>query len=124
MIITPFDALEPYIAVADASFNTVKLSMSFGFKAAKTEVVPLILSVLFSIGNPSITINGSFEALKEEPPLILISEPEPGAPLVLTVKPATLPLSKFSAVTLDPLLKSFVEIVVTEPVTSFFLTVP
>ena len=76
------------------------------------------------MGRPSITIKGSLEAVKEAPPLILISEPEPGAPLVLIVKPATLPFNKFSAVTTAPLLNSFEEIVVTAPVTSFFFTVP
>jgi hypothetical protein len=31
MMITPFDAREPYMAVEEASFNTVMLSMSLGF---------------------------------------------------------------------------------------------
>ena len=31
-MITPLAPLEPYIAVADASFNTSILSISFGFK--------------------------------------------------------------------------------------------
>ena len=70
------------------------------------EVAPV--PVLFSIGKPSITIKGSFLANNDAPPLILISEPEPGAPLVLMVRPATRPFNKFSAVTLAPLLKSFV----------------
>ena len=33
-----------------------------------------------SIGTPSTTINGSFEALKDEPPRILIAAPAPGEP--------------------------------------------
>ncbi|MCY1242246.1 hypothetical protein D9M72_551980 [compost metagenome] len=77
-----------------------------------------------SIGRPSITINGSFEAPKEAPPRILISDPEPGAPFVVIVKPATLPFNKFSAVAFIPRLKFFEETTSTAPVASFFLTDP
>ena len=116
MIITPLEALVPYIAVADASFKIVKLSTSLGLSVANT---------LESIGRPSKTTSGSLFANNEDPPLILIVGTEPGEPpLVLIVTPATLPVNKLSTVTFAPLLKSFELIVLTEPVASFFLTVP
>lgn len=79
--------------------------MSFGFIEANTLVEPPLASL--SKGRPSITINGSFLAFKEEPPRILIVDPEPGAPLVVMFKPATLPFNRFSAVAFKPRLKSF-----------------
>ena len=75
-------------------------------------------------GKPSITINGSLDALKEEPPRILISEPEPGAPLVVMFTPETRPLIKFSAVTMLPFVISLAVIASTEPVASFTVVVP
>ena len=96
--------------------------MSLGLIDDKTEVAPTPVS--FDIGNPSIIIKGSFDAFNEAPPLILISEPDPGAPLVFMDTPAILPFNKFSAVTTLPLLKFFESNVATDPVASSFLVVP
>ena len=57
------------MAVADASFKTEKDSISFGLILANT---PLDPPAVPDIGSPSITISGSFDALREDPPLILI----------------------------------------------------
>ena len=57
------------MAVAEASFKTEKDSISFGFILAST---PLDPPAVPDIGSPSITISGSFDALREDPPLILI----------------------------------------------------
>jgi len=122
MIITPLDAREPYIAVADASFKTVKDSISLGLILAKIPLEPPTPS--FVIGNPSITIKGLLEALIEDPPLILISDPDPGAPLVVTVTPATRPCNKFSAVTILPFVKSLAVTDSIDPVASFLVIVP
>ena len=70
IIITPFDAREPYIADADASFKTVIDSTVAGFNEAKNEEEPTF--VVLSSGNPSITIRGSLLAKSELPPRILI----------------------------------------------------
>ena len=51
-------------------------------------------------------------------------EPEPGAPPVDTVKPATLPFSRFSGEAFKPRLKFLEEITSTDPVASFFFTEP
>jgi hypothetical protein len=92
IIITPFEALLPYTAVDAASLRTVKDSMSEGFIVDNIDLAPPTASL--SIGKPSITIRGWLEALREAPPRILMSDPEPGAPLVLIDKPATRPLNK------------------------------
>ena len=80
IITTPFAALDPYIAVADASFNTDTEAISPGLRE-------LILPVII----PSITYNGP--ALLNVPvPLIVITEPAPGAPpCACTLTPAILP---------------------------------
>src|SRR5882672_9525450 len=68
IMITPFDALVPYIAAADASFRMVKDSMSLGliklkgFDAPGIALVVPVMGVL-SIGTPSITMSGSLLAL-------------------------------------------------------------
>jgi len=63
--------------------------MSLGFIEDNTEVDPP--TVEFEIGKPSITISGSFDAPKEDPPLILIVDPPPGAPSETMSTPATRP---------------------------------
>ena len=93
------------MAVAEASFNTEKESISFGLIEDNTPLEPVTPS--FDIGKPSIIIKGSLEPLMEAPPRILIWDPEPGAPLVLTLTPAIRPLIKFSGVTILPFVKSF-----------------
>lgn len=74
--------------------------MSLGLILARIPLDPPTLSLV--IGNPSITIKGLLEALIEEPPRIRISDPEPGAPLVVTDTPATRPCNRFSGVTILP----------------------
>ncbi len=111
------------MAVADASLSTEKDSISFGLMVDKIPREPPTLSL--DIGNPSITINGSLEALIDEPPRILIVAPEPGAPpsdVIFT--PATLPLSRLSGVTILPLVKSFAVTDSTDPVASLTVVVP
>lgn len=79
------------MAVAEASFRTVKLSISLGLMDERGLLVPLIPS--FDTGSPSITIRGSFDALRDEPPRIRMVDPEPGAPSpVVTTTPADFPL--------------------------------
>ncbi len=75
-------------------------------------------------GKPSKIINGSFDAFKDEPPRIRISAFAPGAPPPVTFTPEIRPLIKLSGVTFCPLLNSLAEICDTEPVASFFFTVP
>jgi hypothetical protein len=66
MMITPFAALVPYIAAAEASFNTVKDSMSFALIKLRGLLPPAIPPL--SSGTPSITIKGSLLALNEDHP--------------------------------------------------------
>src|SRR5690606_31307745 len=91
--ITPFAALEPYIEVADASFNTVTDSMSLALmpasvldENANTVVAPS------TIGTPSTTYKGELAALKDPTPLIRTFGLAPGCPVPVTpCNPATLP---------------------------------
>ena len=96
------------MAAADASFKTVKVSISFGLiklnglATPDIEELPL-LSFAFSKGIPSITIKGSLLAFKEAPPRIRITLPEPGAPpLEVIDTPATLPDINCSGVAMLP----------------------
>ena len=76
-------------------------------------------------GVPSITISGSLEPAILALPRIRIRLPAPGAPpSVVICAPATLPLINCSADVTLPCKKSFDLIEITEPVKSFFLTVP
>ena len=68
---TPLPALEPYKAVAAASFNTEKDSISSG----------LILFNPVEIGKPSTTINGWLLLLIETAPRIRKAIPCPGIPV-------------------------------------------
>ena len=95
MMITPFDALEPYRAVAEASLSTLIDSMSLGLMVFNRFAEPAM--PLPSTGTPSITINGSLLAFNEAPPLILIRLPPPAEPPPLvTCNPATLPCNNCS----------------------------
>src|SRR5688572_17224957 len=111
------------MAVADASFNTVNVSISLGLMVDKILGEPPRLVLL--IGTPSITMRGSLLALSEEPPRIRIVDAFPGAPLLeMTETPAVLPaISSWGELT-APLLKSFALITAREPVASDFFTVP
>jgi len=98
--ITPLAPRAPYAAVADASFKTVILSI-FALlildKADKEDPALVAETLLLFIGTPSITYKGSFPAVMELTPLILISLAEPGVPeLPLNTKPATLPCNTWS----------------------------
>lgn len=111
------------MAVAEASFNTVKVSMSLGLIPPMRLLPPSIEEL--STGTPSITISGSFEAESDAPERIRIVEPEPGAPeLETTFTPATLPTRASCALDCAPLLNSSGLMADTEPVRSFFFTVP
>lgn len=82
--ITPLAALEPYRAVAVASFNTVVDSMSEGSIPLKSEPK----------GIPSTTYSGARLEFTEPKPRILMLAFEPGCPLVeITCTPATSPVS-------------------------------
>ncbi len=95
MMITPFDALEPYNAVADASFNTLIDSISLGLMVLNKFPEPEM--PLLSTGTPSTTISGSLLAFKEAPPRIRILLPPPALPPPLvTCKPATFPTNNCS----------------------------
>ena len=81
IITTPEEPLTPYIAVAVASFNMDKSTMSSAF-------IPEISLVWI----PSTTYKGEFSEFIELSPLILTSKLEPGFPEVwTTLIPAALP---------------------------------
>ena len=111
------------MAVAEASFNTVKVSISFGLTSERGFDIPLMPSL--SIASPSITINGSLLAFSEEPPRIRTVAPAPGAPPVdTTFTPAILPVIMSWGEVVIPLLILSGFMAVTEPVASSFFTCP
>ena len=78
-----------------------------------------------AMGTPSMTISGSFEAWSDAAPRMRIVELEPGPPSPgMMCTPGTLPLSMSWAETTAPRFSSSALIATTEPVMSFFLTVP
>src|SRR5690606_6749239 len=90
IIITPFVALEPYKAAAEASFKTLILSISLGLMVLSRFAEPD--TPLLSTGTPSITINGSLLAFNDADPLIRILLPPPAAPPPGVISnPGTLP---------------------------------
>ena len=101
IIITPLDALEPYNAVAEASFKTLIDSISLGLMVFKRLAEPAM--PLLSTGTPSITIKGSLPALNEEPPRIRILLPPPAYPPPEVIcSPATLPCNNCSEEGINP----------------------
>ena len=122
-MITPLDAREPYIAAAEASLSIVNDSISSGLSRSKGfDMAP---PAPCAIGTPSMTINGSLEALSEADPRILMREPEPGPPSPgVTSRPGTLPLSMSWVLTTAPLFRSSALKAMMEPVRSSFFTVP
>ena len=111
------------MAVAEASLRTFIDSMSAGLIELSALGAPG--SVPPSMGTPSMTMSGSLEALSEAPPRMRIVEPEPGPPPPGTIcTPAILPVMSWSGVEMAPFWKSLLEIVVMEPVRSFFCTDP
>ena len=121
--ITPLAPLEPYIAVADASFKTVILSISAGlieFKAFLEPPTPPSFN-----GTPSTTINGEFVKDKDPKPRILMAWPSPGAPLPeVTETPASFPDISCSGDKTGPVLKSSDVIRSAAPVRSSLVTEP
>ena len=101
MMSTPFDALDPYNAVAEASFKILNDSMSL--ELMKLKALPAPEMALVSSGTPSITIKGSLLALNEEPPRIRMVLPDPGwPPLEMIETPGTLPAIICSGVEIIP----------------------
>ena len=123
IMMTPLEALDPKMAVAEASFRTVKLSMSLGLMEESASETPLM--PVSERGRPSTTTRGLLLAFREEPPRILMVLAEPGAPSpIVTTTPADLPWSRSDGDVTIPLLSwsAFTEEI--EPVMSLFLTVP
>src|SRR5690606_39255398 len=80
---TPFAPLDPYMAVAEASFKTSLLSIS---------VLVRMVGLFPKIGKPSTTSRGSLLPWIELDPLIRTFNPAPGAPVVgVTCTPAARP---------------------------------
>ena len=123
IIITPLAAREPKIAVDEASFSTVILSISSGLMELKILRDPPIPPSF--IGTPSTTIRG-LEVKDNEPlPRTRMVWPSPGAPPEEDIcTPAILPWISWSAFTAGALLKSLSVTKFTEPVKSFFFTAP
>ena len=83
------------------------------------------LTPALSMGTLSITINGSFDALSEEPPRIRMVAAPPGVPsLVVTFTPATLPEIISCGFTTRPLFLLSGFKADTEPVRSDFFAIP
>ena len=81
--ITPFEPLFPYSEVADASFKTVKDSISFGLIERKLS--------LFD-GKPSITYKGSEFPVIDPTPLMITVDFAPGCPVLAEIfTPANCP---------------------------------
>ena len=111
------------MAVAEASFKTVNVSISPGLMVFSGFLIPEISSL--SIGTPSITKSGSLLAESDEPPRMRMVEPEPGAPPPEVIwTPGILPITSCSGEVMEPLLKSSALTAVTDPVASSFLTCP
>ena len=112
------------MAVEEASFNTVMLSISAGLIMLR-KLLELPEMPPCSNGTPSSTIRGSLLALSEAPPrtrMVLPAEAEPLFDMICT--PETLPLINCSGDDTNPLLKSLELTVATEPVRSLLRAVP
>ena len=105
---TPFAALDPYMADAEASFNTLMDSISLELITFNIFLDPPTPPE--SNGIPSTTYNGLEFRFNDPVPLILIFEPSPGAPpLEVTVTPETFPWINCCAEEFATLLKSSAE---------------
>src|SRR5574344_186259 len=112
------------MAVEEASLRIVILSISLGLTRLRKFPLPAILPET-SNGTPSITINGSFDALRDAPPRIRMVLPSVGEPPPLVIcTPLTLPLMSCSAELIKPPLKSLLVTLLTEPVRSLLRCVP
>ena len=121
------------MAVAEASFKTLILSISAGFKKFNgflTALPPCPVSppgAVFSPdnGTPSTTNKGLLLARTELEPLMFTEIPAPGSPLVCCMlTPAVFPCINCSGEAITPPLKSFALTEVTEPVASLIVVVP
>ena len=100
------------------------LSISFGLMRLRKLPLPETEPPT-SIGMPSMTINGSLEALSEAPPRIRMVLPADGEPPLLTIcTPLTLPLISSSGELMTPWLKSLLLTLDTEPVRSLLRCTP
>src|SRR5690554_1391248 len=116
MITTPLAPLDPYIAVAEASFSTSMLSISVLFKT---------VGLLPKIGKPSTTYSGSLLPCMELAPRIRTFKPAPGAPVVgETCTPAARPDKDWRTLVDGKALISLAPTWATEPVRSDRLCVP
>ena len=80
------------MAVAEASFKTLKLSMSLGFIKDSGLLTPA--GLVLSMGTPSITISGLLLPDNEAPPLIRMFGAESGWPPFEVIRtPANFPVS-------------------------------
>ena len=110
------------MAVADASLRMVIDSTFSGDTSARgldEPVMPLV-----SIGTPSITMRGAFDAASEAPPRIWMLPPSEGLPEVVTTTPGDAPTRRSWAEVARPASISEGLIVATDPVASLFLTTP
>ncbi len=123
MMITPLLAREPYIAVAEASFRMVMLSMFSGEIRPRALLEPF--TVLPSMGTPSTTIRGALLAASDAPPRMRMLAPPAGLPpSVVTTTPGLAPTSRSWAVEARPASISSGFTTATEPVASLFFTMP
>ena len=121
--------LAPYIAVAEASFNTSILSISLGLIKFRDDcdgdVFPVPLaSTEGSIGNPSTAYKGSVPPSIELVPLIWILKPSPGAFPPVTFTPAMRPFKASSGLFMNWSSNCFDLIPCDAPLRSLFFIVP
>ena len=111
--ITPLDAREPYIARAEASFNTSIDSISPGFISIR--LAPFV--------TPSTTTNGSLFPIVLTPRIRIFAF-DPASPLVVTITPAIFPCIACAAENAPtrPILSPLT--LATAPVRSTFFIVP
>lgn len=127
MRMTPLAPRLPYIAVAEASFSTSIEAISSGFIIESEDMpvsypsMPPPVEVLTSkSGNPSRTISGAVEPVREFAPRISMLDSEPGFPdEELTIRPATPPAKASSTEKSTRFSKASALIEATAPVMSF-----
>ena len=113
IITTPLAPREPYIAAAEASFNTSNRSTSAMLMAFSPR----------SVGTPSMTTSGS-QLLIEPSPRILMLTLSPGFPASIICTPEIFPCTAAPMLLTDVLLISLLPSEATEPVRSLFFIVP
>ena len=104
---TPFEAFEPYMAVADASLSTVMLSMSCGLShdiwlpmsSRMSDVIAELMSIESgsSCITPSTTQSGSLlPRIVDVPRIVIFGDAPTRADVFTTDMPATLPCNIWS----------------------------